>query len=148
MTGRRFIVAAGALSAVLLVLQAFVAQPLSTGFGLIEGWRLVVLPQMIAAAALWLLVSTGCVWLLTRVRPDAGRNVIARRAAAAFAVVTVLGWLPVTVYARLSVYMQGVYEETFPLRLFGLFVELVTVLSALLLVGLFMMWLFRLVRGD
>ena len=139
--------AAGVVPALVVVVQAFVSQPLATGLGLPAGWTLVNEPMLIASIV-WLLFCLVGIVVLSRVPGDASRSTVARRSMGAFGLVTVSSWLPVTVFMRLSAYMGG-YNQPNPARAaFALAVELMTFLGLIALVALAAMAIWRTLPGK
>lgn len=114
LNNRMPVVLAGVLPALVVLVQAFISQPLATGLGLPAGWTLVNEPLLVATVV-WLVICTLGIVLLARVPSDATRSTVARRSMGAFGLVTVSSWLPVTVFMRLSAYMGG-FDQPNPFR--------------------------------
>ena len=136
------VVAAGVVPGVLVILQAYVSQPLSTGLGLPDGWVLIN-PAIAVAGLVWFLFCCAGVGLLARVPTVLVAGQTKRRALGAFGLVLVSSWIPVTVFMRLAAYLSGHYEPSLVRTAFEIAVEVLTGVGLLALVGLLAGALFR-----
>jgi hypothetical protein len=132
---RWLVIAAGAVPALVILTQAYLSQPLSTGLGLPAGWVLIN-PSILVAGAVWLLICTVGVVLLSRLPSNASKGTVLRRAAGAFGLVVVTSWLPVTVFMRLSAYTSGLHEDSEIRMSLEVLVEVMTAAGVVLLIAL------------